>query len=929
MDINFDSTGGTGSVTYGLRCNGTVSFSTSATWIKNMRYGSGELTFTIDGNTVSSERTGTITPSVNNTPCPGKTITVKQGGGSACVSSVTRTYGTGQANVGSCGGNVSVSIPYTSTTTWSGTGCPPSSTSTGQTTTAVTVSKNCENTEKIITGNNYRITQAAGPCSTCNCTAYRYETRYPNSDMTFDNCGGNEILSVTVTRQCVSPQSEEYEDYTQHTVYWNIDGDSGITLSSTQGTAVTLHADSNCTEDSRGAVIGLSAYTDDNEELVIGTINVTQEPGKCSTCECPESVVTSGDSGVTYFSIRKINIGEIDGSDSIGCSGGTVTVSGASIGVNDYDKYYILSSITYDCHDTITDITTSRKMLEDSVKEPIALPISSYTINSINCGESSSNTLDYVYEYRDENNNLSSITTSFTVNQVCECEEECDEYKYSIGHNSVLNFDDCGNHLVFNYDYSLDGHPITSITTDGTSTRASVYSASYSCVTKDEGRVSYTPKVVWELDGGESRYAILNGDTQITSVTGKSVDVSVNAEFNGEKYQNINLYVYGYGKDSEKIIYSSNCLVHRDKFCIPGECHKCELNVNFNGLNGSTIHRGERFTVSGTSMICSFVKSGNNGDVDSKLIWDPVILSISPSGYVEMSNLVHDDNTSGFSFDVSLSNTCPSSLNGLELTVSQSGETDCHESVTFNVECEGSTACPQWNIVPNEHSLPSSGGVVIFQACEDQMEICTENGTFTLTPDTGYAPMTENNSQINFSANTSFDPITYKVNYEDESGCTAEEIKFVVAGKPHEYSVYFKYYAREDGQYVEGTHSMNTGFQLRDFTVDGVLVTDGFRYEVIASIDTYGNVGSTSYVCGVVTSETKTYTSEQGFTFYDNNGTEHCKGQGIRIKSFRIYYNNVNIYSSKINSKYEQRDEVDGNYTYNCDLPNGTINWEF
>ena len=812
---NFNSDGGEISLGYQIKDGCEVSFTSDASWL-TVSNSNGTISIKASKNN-GDDRNGTITPSVNGTPCNGKKIYITQDKGEIivpCTSSMTIEYGVGHGNVDSCGGEVEVEVPYTATTTWNGTNCSEDSTVTSTSSITVNITEiNCDTSEKTYNGDHYSITQAAGPCGECDCT----------------------------------------------------------------------------------------------------------------------KVVESGDTSITYYKVNRINIGEIVGSSDISCSGGTVTVSGATIGVDDYEKYYILSSITINtCDgDSIKNITTNRKMLEDSVKEPIALPISSYTINSINCGESSSNTLDYVYEYRDENNNLSSITTSFTVNQVCECEEECDEYKYSIGHNSVLNFDDCGNNIVFNRDHSLDGHPITSITTDGTSVKASVYSASYSCVTKDEGRVSYTPKVVWELDGGESRYAILSGDTQITSVTGKSVDVSVNAEFNGEKYQNINLYVYGYGKDSERIIYSSNCLVHRDKFCIPGECHKCELNVNFNGLNGSTIHRGERFTVSGTSMICSFVKSGNNGDVDSKLIWDPVILSISPSGYVEMSNLVHDDNTSGFSFDVSLSNTCPSSLNGLELTVSQSGETDCHESVTFNVECGGSTACPKWLIVPNKDSLPSSGGVVIFQAYEDQMEIYTENGTFTLTPATGYAPMTENNSQINFSANTSFDPITYKVNYEDESGCTADEIEFVVDGKPHKYSVYFEYYAEEKGQYVEGTHSMNTGFKLRSFTVDGVPVTDGFRYEVIASIDTYGNVGSTSYVCGVSASEPKTYTSEQDFTFYDNTGNEYCEGQGIRIESFKLYYNGVNIYSSRINNYYEERDELDENYTYNCDLPKGTITWEY
>jgi hypothetical protein len=432
MDINFDSSGGTGSVTYALRCNGTVTFATDAAWIKEMRYGSGELTFTVEENS-GAQKSGTIIPSVNGIECPDKAITVTQKKGSEpepCTSSVTTTYGTGQANVGNCGGNVRVSIPYTSTTTWSGTACPAPSISTGQTATTVTVSRNCENTEKIITGNNYRITQAAGPCSTCNCTEYSYETNYPDSDITFDNCGGNKILSVTVRRQCVSPQSEEYEDYTQHIVYWNIDGDSGIRLNRTQGTEVTLHADINCTEDSRSAIIGLSAYTSDNKELVRGTINVTQEPGECPTCECPESTVTSGDSGVTYLVIRSINIGEIDGADDIGCSGGTVTVNGATIGVDGYDKYYISSSITYDCNDNIKGVETGRTYLSDGDKETINLPVSSYTIDETECIPDSviEKRFEYTYTYRDENNMVSSTTESFTVTQECEC-EECPNYR--------------------------------------------------------------------------------------------------------------------------------------------------------------------------------------------------------------------------------------------------------------------------------------------------------------------------------------------------------------------------------------------------------------------------------------------------------------------------------------------------------------------
>lgn len=433
MDINFDSSGGTGSVTYKLKCNGTVTFATSATWIKNMRYGIGELTFTVEENS-GAEKSGTIIPSVNGIECPDKAITVKQGKGSKpepCISSVTTTYGTGQANVGNCGGNVSVSIPYTSTTTWSGTGCPASGSSTGQTTTTVTVPRNCENTEKIITGNNYTITQAAGPCSACNCTEYSYETNYPDSDMEFGNCGGDEMLSVTVRRQCVSPQSEEYEDYTQHKVYWNIDGDSGITLSSAQGTPVRLHADINCTEASKSATIGLSAYTDDDKELVIGTINVTQEAGKCPTCECPESTVTSGDSGVTYLVIRSINIGEIDGAGDIGCSGGTVTVNGATIGIADYDKYYISSSITYDCSGNTKGVETGRTYLGDEDKETINLPASSYTIGETDCIPGSGTTekeFEYTYTYRDENNMESSTTVSFTVTQECEC-EECPDYE--------------------------------------------------------------------------------------------------------------------------------------------------------------------------------------------------------------------------------------------------------------------------------------------------------------------------------------------------------------------------------------------------------------------------------------------------------------------------------------------------------------------
>ena len=421
MDINFDSSGGTGSVTYALRCNGTVTFATSETWIKEMKYGSGELTFTVDENS-GAEKSGTIIPFINGIECPDKVITVIQRKGSKpepCTSSVTTTYGTGQANAGNCGGNVSVSIPYTSTTTWSGTDCPAPSTSTGQTTTTIAIPRNCENTEKIITGNNYRITQAAGPCSACNCTEYSYETNYPDSDMEFGNCGGDKILSVTVRRQCVSPQTKEYEDYTQHIVYWNVDGDSGITLSSTQGSEVKLHADINCTEASKNAVIGLSAYTDDNKELVIGTINVTQEPGECPTCSCPESTVTSGDSGVTYLVIRSINIGEIDGADDIGCSGGTVTVNGATIGVGDYDKYYISSS------------ETGRTYLSDEDKETINLPVSSYTIDETECIHDSGiieKEFEYTYTYRDENNMESSTTVSFTITQECEC-EECPDYE--------------------------------------------------------------------------------------------------------------------------------------------------------------------------------------------------------------------------------------------------------------------------------------------------------------------------------------------------------------------------------------------------------------------------------------------------------------------------------------------------------------------
>ena len=120
MDINFDSSGGTASVTYALRCNGTVTFATDVSWIKEMNYGGGELTFTVEENS-GAQKSGTITPSVNGIECPDKAITVTQKKGSEPEPCNVDTAYTISGNVGTvymeaCDTSVSFNVPVSSVT---------------------------------------------------------------------------------------------------------------------------------------------------------------------------------------------------------------------------------------------------------------------------------------------------------------------------------------------------------------------------------------------------------------------------------------------------------------------------------------------------------------------------------------------------------------------------------------------------------------------------------------------------------------------------------------------------------------------------------------------------------------------------------------------------------------------------------------------
>lgn len=295
MDIKFDSSGGTKYITYAINCDAEVIFTSSdPSWLK-ISFGNGVLTITVDEYEEQNDRSGTITPSVNGTTCPNKAINITQNKGSQpepppppdCeVATVTYDFGYIESGVGPCDTSVELKIPYTATTKYTDSEQCEDEINEGFSSVTVTFDDiNCEEEEETITSDYYTVTRAAGPCDTCNCTRYEYIASFPGETLELGACATSATLDVTATRKCVSPYSGEPIVYTPK-VSWSKTGDEGITISSTEGTAITVSATDNCVENERTANITVTAYTPDNSPIGSTTISVTQN-GDCD-CDCNE-----------------------------------------------------------------------------------------------------------------------------------------------------------------------------------------------------------------------------------------------------------------------------------------------------------------------------------------------------------------------------------------------------------------------------------------------------------------------------------------------------------------------------------------------------------------------------------------------------------------------------------------------------------------
>ena len=237
MNIEFNSSGGTSTVTYAINCDGEVRFTSSDNSWLHIEFGNGVLSISADTYNEQSGRTGTITPSVNGTDCPNKVINVTQKKGSQPE--------------------------------------PP----------------------------------------TPDCTKYEYAASFPGETLELGACATSATLDVTGTRKCVNPYVGEPIDYTPK-VSWSKTGDSSITISSTEGTAITVSTTDNCVEDERRANITVTAYTQDDDPIGSITISVTQNGG-CD-CECTkwDDVVWAVWNGYQYSTHDLI--------DEVGVCGGNV-----------------------------------------------------------------------------------------------------------------------------------------------------------------------------------------------------------------------------------------------------------------------------------------------------------------------------------------------------------------------------------------------------------------------------------------------------------------------------------------------------------------------------------------------------------------------------------------------------------------------------
>lgn len=299
--------------------------------------------------------------------------------------------------------------------------------STSLTSANIAVSEKCETDAKnvvvnyeVYDGNSsagsgtINIVQEEGKCGSCECTSYDYkiflndEILLQEQSLSLPACSGTSELTVSGKRTCTNSAGAE-ESFTPN-VTWEISGNSGITLSDTNGTRVIVYSTDNCDETDRKALINVTVK-DNNTTVSSATINITQVTGQCQSCECAtETTIVSSNTinEYTHFGI------DYTGDTEFNCSGGSITVQP----FRKYDEYKEVSSITKDCHGTIIDENVERVYISRGNVENYGSS-SSATFNSVDCstiGSDFTSSVTFSVTYGGE-------TEQVTATQTCEyCE---------------------------------------------------------------------------------------------------------------------------------------------------------------------------------------------------------------------------------------------------------------------------------------------------------------------------------------------------------------------------------------------------------------------------------------------------------------------------------------------------------------------------
>lgn len=267
-NIVFESNGGVFSAEYTIAegCTEKMTLSTSdGSWLTAEAV-DGEIKITAQKNSTKTSRKGTATILMNSVPC--HVFDIAQDGATNHAESTEYVWGTCMATIDACGGSVTVSVPYTATTTYTdGTNSKVFSYSS----VTVTVDANESSSSKTIEENHVTITQGGGPCSGCNGKNTTYS--FTPTTAFAESCDA--VVNVDIP-------------YTATTTYSNCPSETLVGVSST-----TIPITVNNTRSSRAITNGSCTIYQAGgpcDDCILSAINYSYEAQALTVSACTTSV---------------------------------------------------------------------------------------------------------------------------------------------------------------------------------------------------------------------------------------------------------------------------------------------------------------------------------------------------------------------------------------------------------------------------------------------------------------------------------------------------------------------------------------------------------------------------------------------------------------------------------------------------------------